>query len=124
MAFDKQLRGVNSPPVLADAEMNVRRAAGVRHRFDGAEVIMAVGIGQEPAVALEVIVAMVATLIVRVQINAVVINLPDFYERISHRLARSVQIRPVRCVMSPTAGVSESLTMIKSLSVSSGILSG
>ncbi len=82
MAFDEQLRGVDPSAVLADAEMDVGGAAGVGDGFDRAEIIAAIGTGEEAAVALEVFVAMVVALIVRVQINAVGIDLPDFDERI------------------------------------------
>src|SRR6266545_6230112 len=54
-----------------DREMNVRRAPGVRHRFDGAEEIFAGQAGQEPAEALEVGVALVAVSGARVQVGAV-----------------------------------------------------
>ena len=53
-----------------------------------------------------------------------VVDLPDFDEGVADGLPGRRQDAPVRCVISPMAGVIASLMMSRSLSVSSGSLSG
>lgn len=86
VALDQHLRGVDALAILADREVNVRRAAGVGNRLDGSEIIDPAGIGEEPPVALEIRVAF--PLVVRVptvQVDAMVIHLPDLHHRIPDR---------------------------------------
>ena len=82
--------------------------------------------GEEPAEALEVLVLLVllAVAVAGVQVDAVGVALPDLDQGVADRVALGVEDLPVRCVISPTAGVMSSLTMIRSLSVSSGSLFG
>ena len=57
MSVDEQLRGIDATPVLTDAEVDVRRATGIGDRLDRAEIVLAGGVGQKPAIALEIAVA-------------------------------------------------------------------
>ena len=60
MPFDQDLRRKDAPAVLAHRHVDVRGAKNtherVLDRLDGAEVVLALGVGEEPAVALEVLV--------------------------------------------------------------------
>src|SRR5262245_42824106 len=55
VSLDVQLRGQQFLAALLHLEMNVRRAARIRHRLDGAKVILTGRAGGEPAEALEVL---------------------------------------------------------------------
>ncbi len=111
-------------PLGLHREVNVRRPAGIRDRLDRTEVILARRTGEKPPEALEVAIAAFAIAAPRVQIRAVIVDLPDLDQRIAQRLAAGIENRPLRCVISPTAGVMPSLTINRSLSVSSGKWSG
>ncbi len=78
-------------PFWLTAEMNVGRAAGIVDGFDGAEIVAAVGGGKETAITLEILVALVLVVVVRVQVNAVSIDLPDFDEGVANRFARGAK---------------------------------
>ena len=67
--------------------MDVRRTARVGDRLDGAEVVFAGGTGEEAAEALEIGVPLRAAVAAFVEINAVMIDLPDFHQRVADRLA-------------------------------------
>src|SRR5579859_7459111 len=56
LALDVALRRQQLLAVALDLEMDVRRPAGIRDRLDRAEVVFAVGSGQEAAEALEILV--------------------------------------------------------------------
>ena len=124
VSLDQQLCRPDALAVLADGEMNVRRTTGVRHRLDGAEVVTAFDVRQKAAVSLEVGIAVFAPRIVTVDVRSVVIDLPDFDERVADRFARGTEDATGEMRNSPAAAVKELLRMIRSLSVSSGSLSG
>jgi hypothetical protein len=71
--------------------MDVRRAAGIRHRLDRAEVVFAAGAGEESAVALEVAIATAGVAAAGVQVDAVSVGLPDLDDRVADRLAARVE---------------------------------
>src|SRR5207245_1168627 len=54
MTVDEDLRGEQLLAALLDLDVDVRRATGIRHRFDGAEAILAIRPGGEATEALEV----------------------------------------------------------------------
>src|SRR5262249_22296477 len=56
VAGDEDLGREQLAVALLDLHMDVRGAAGIRHRLDGPEAILALGPGREPAEALEVLV--------------------------------------------------------------------
>jgi hypothetical protein len=91
MAVDQQLRGQHPLSVAADAHMDVRRAAGVGHGFDRAKIVLPGGTGQEPPVALEVLVASLLVAGAAVQVRALVVHLPDFDERVAEWRAGRVE---------------------------------
>ena len=124
LALDVALRRQQLLAGLLDLEVDVGRPARIGHRLDRAEVILAARTGQEPAEALEVGVAVRPPGISGVNVNSLAIHLPDLHERIATGLPRASRIRPLRWVTSPTAGVMPSLTIRRSLSVSSGSLLG
>ena len=96
----------------------------VGHRLDRAEIVLAGRAGQEAAEALKIGVELGAIFDVILEVGPVAIALPDLDDRIADRVAFGVQSFPLRCVISPTAGVIASLMMSRSLSVSSGSLVG
>lgn len=91
MSVDEQLRREDSFAVLAHADVNVWRAAGIGDRFNRAEVILALRVGQEAAVALEVFVAAVSITAARMQICAVIVDLPNLDEGVADGFALGVQ---------------------------------
>src|SRR5947207_1251012 len=56
VAIDEDLRGQHAAAVLADGNVDVRRAARIGHGLDRAEVILALRISQESTVALKILV--------------------------------------------------------------------
>src|SRR5262249_27854040 len=64
-------------PLHFDGEMNMRGAARVRHRFDRSESVFACGSRDEAPEPLEMLIARTTPAAGRVQIDAVVIDLPD-----------------------------------------------
>ena len=93
VALDVALGGEQLLPALLDLEVDVRRAAGVRDRLDGAEVVLAGRAGQEPAEALEVLVLLVLLLVAvgRVQVDALGVALPDLDQGVADRVALGVE---------------------------------
>ena len=111
---------------LLHLEVDVRRGpAGVRDRLDRAEAILARRPGGEPAEPLEVLVLVLLGAVAGVEIDLrwrrTARSRPS---RCGSGCPIASSTRPVRWVISPTAGVMLSLMMIRSLSVSSGSLSG
>src|SRR5262245_1562654 len=80
VALDIALRGQQFLAALFDFEVNMRRESWVRHRSYGTEVIFSTRCGHEAAKALEILVALVAVAGAAVQISAIVVTLPDFYD--------------------------------------------
>ena len=70
--------------------MNVRRTAGIGDRLQCAEAVAAAGIDQHAAVALERRVALVATGLARMVVNALRVALPDLDHRAPARGAGQV----------------------------------
>src|SRR5262249_9640239 len=90
LALDVALRREQLLALALDLEVDVRRAAGVGDRLEGAEVVLAAGAGQEAAEALEVLVALAAAGVVGVQVHALAVHLPDLDQRVAHRAALAV----------------------------------
>src|SRR5262249_30516201 len=86
ITLDVTLRGEQFALLALHLEMNVRRAAGVWHRLDGAEIIFASGTGEEPTVALEVFVAG-SVVVGGMKIDAMAVCLPDFDESVANGFA-------------------------------------
>src|SRR5204863_2205849 len=80
VAVDEDLRGEQLAAALLDLDVDVRRAAGVRHRLDGPEVVLAAGAGQEAAEALAVGVVAAAGAVAAVEVQAPVVYLPVLAE--------------------------------------------
>ncbi len=59
-----------------DGDVEMRSSSGIRHRLDGAEIIFTGGTREEPAIALEILVQLVAISSSRMQIDAVCVHLP------------------------------------------------
>ncbi len=87
MAVDEYLRGEQLSLAFVDADMDMRRAARIRHRFDGAEPVLAVRRGRERAVPLEIHIPPAAAAVSRVHLNPLAIDLPDFNGGVLDRLA-------------------------------------
>src|SRR6516164_9398251 len=84
MAGDEELGGQELAVAALDLEMNVRAAAGIRNRLDGAEAILALLIRSESAKALEVAVAAAAAVGAGVEVDAVAVDLPDLDDEVIH----------------------------------------
>src|SRR5262249_37658363 len=95
-AADEDLRGDQLAAALLDADVDVRRAAGVRHRLDGAEVVLAGRAGGEPTVALEVRVARLAGAVAGVDVHPPGVHLPDLDDRVLDRAPRDVEDLPAK----------------------------
>ena len=61
--------------------MDVRDSTGIRNWLNRAKVVFAFTVGEEPAVALEVSVSFFGAGRSRVQVDAAVVDLPDFNKR-------------------------------------------
>ena len=90
LAFDVALRRPLVASLHFDGVMNVPRALRIQCGFDRAEIIFAGRAGQEAAKALEIRVAL-RVRVFGVQINSVVVHLPDFHKRVANRIAFGVQ---------------------------------
>ena len=93
MAGEVHLRGQALEPRPADREVDVRRAAGIGDRLDGAEAIAAVRRGGGRAEALEVRIGGAAR-VARVMIDAERVALPDLDPGARHRAAIGVEQPP------------------------------
>src|SRR5262245_23461553 len=71
--------------------MDVRRAAGVGHRSDGAKVVAAVGARVGAAVTLEGLIAPLQARLLRMIVNAASVALPDLDPGAAHRLTALAQ---------------------------------
>src|SRR5437867_1802941 len=89
-ALDVTLCGPFLAALELEGKVNVPSATGIESRFDRAEIVFAAGAGQEPAKALKVRVAG-SVAVAAVQINAVIVHLPDFDQRVADRVAAAVQ---------------------------------
>lgn len=96
IAFDIALRGELVAPFHLHGEVNVRSATGIWNRLDGAEQVFARRAGQEATEPLKVRVSLVAIDAARVEISAVVIDLPDFHDCASDGLAAAVEYAPAQ----------------------------
>src|SRR5439155_18236008 len=90
LAFDVTLSGPLVASLHFNGEMNVAGASGVEHRFDGAEVVFTRRASQKASESLEVRVAR-GVFVAAVQINAVVVHLPDLDECVADGLSFGVQ---------------------------------
>ena len=90
IAFHKQLRGQTVLAGNRSPAMHVARTAGVDGGLDGAEQIFPVGSVQELADPLEVRVT-ISDGAVCVDVSAVVVCLPDFYQCAANRAARAIE---------------------------------
>src|SRR6266568_3293543 len=95
LAFDVTLRRPLLAPFHFDREVNVPCASRVEHGLDGAKIVFAAGAGQEPAKALEVFVALRVS-VTTVQIDPMVVHLPDFHQRVPYRIAFRVEDAPAQ----------------------------
>ena len=71
--------------------MNVPRAAGIQRRLDRAEIVLAAGAGEEPPKPLEVRVSPGMIVAAGVQIDPVVVNLPNLNQSIANGVALGVE---------------------------------
>src|SRR5437016_4680866 len=60
-----------------DLDVDVRRAAGIRDRLDGAEAVLAALVGRSAAEALEIGVALAHAAVGGVEVDSTVVYLPD-----------------------------------------------
>jgi hypothetical protein len=77
--------------VRGDGEMDMRCAAGIGHRLDGAKTIAAVTAGGEPPIALKVGVQRALAAIARMVVAAKRVALPDFDAGSGQRLAAFIE---------------------------------
>ena len=70
--------------------MDVRRASGIGRWFDGAEVVMTPGAGEEASIALEVLVPFVLSVGLGMEVDPLVVYLPDLDDGIAERLPLGV----------------------------------
>ena len=93
MPVDQQLRREHAPAVLADRDVDVRGPEDaderVVDRFDRPEVILALGVAEEAAVPLEILVEAGGLTAAGVHVRPGVVDLPDLDERVADRLART-----------------------------------
>ena len=127
MAGDEELGGQQLAVALLDLDVNVRAGRPgygtglmVRKRYSP---FVSVVNRPKPWKFLSCL-ASLPTAVGGVQVHRLGVALPDLDDGVVDRRAVGLSTRPVRCVISPMAGVIELLTMIRSLSVSSGSLSG
>ena len=90
LALNVALRGPFLAALHFDREVNVPGAPGIKHRLDGAEIVFAAGAGEEAAKALEVLVARRVS-VAAVQIDAVVVHLPDFDQGVADGRAARIE---------------------------------
>src|SRR5262245_37729656 len=84
MAVDVQLSANQFTLDLFPFEVDVWRGGGIRHRLDGAESVLAVGIRRETAEALKV---GISALLPLREIDRSRVALPDFDGRVADRRA-------------------------------------
>ena len=84
LASNVALRGPLFATLHLDGKMNVPRAAGIQSWLDRAEIVFAGGTSKEPAETLKILVAPRVIVAAGMQINSVVIDLPDFNQRIAY----------------------------------------
>src|SRR5690606_4046840 len=90
--FNEKLGGEHALVSLLHGHMPVQCAARVEARFDGAEAVLALFIGDDLAVPLEAWVAFLATLhTVAVNVASIVIRLPEFDEGTADRFAIGIE---------------------------------
>jgi len=71
------------------------RASRVEHRLDGAKIVFALEPVRKPAKSLEVFVALRVS-VTTVEIDAMVVHLPDFHERVPYGVALRVEDAPAQ----------------------------
>src|SRR5258708_34603530 len=90
LALDEHLRGQAALAALEHREMDVRRAARIRHRANGPEGVAAVRVREDGTEALEVRIARVLWLADLVRLPSGV-GLPDFHTRARTRLPAAIE---------------------------------
>src|SRR5712691_8176512 len=101
--------------------MDVRRAAGIRHRADRQEAVTARSVGDGLAVALEVLVARpVGAIVANVMVPAIGVALPDLDACAGYGVPSRSRTRPAIRVTTPFAGSGRPDTCTRSLSESAG----
>jgi hypothetical protein len=90
LAFDVTLRRPFIAPFHFDGEMNVAGTPRIKHRFDRAEIIFTAGPGHEPTKTLEIGFAF-GVFVAAVQINTIVVSLPDFDQHTAKWVPASIQ---------------------------------
>src|SRR5204863_2535782 len=92
MAFDQHLCGHQPMSGLARRHVNVWTTEcaieGILDWLNGAEVILAFGIGQKPAVTLKLLIEFALIPAFGVDIRTIYVGLPDLDEPVTNRLAR------------------------------------
>src|ERR1051325_6484702 len=91
MAFDVKLCREQLLAAAFDLVMNVRRAARIGQRLDGAEQIFATRTRNEPAEALKVLILLLRVAGLAVQIRPVVVALPDFHDGIANWITFGIE---------------------------------
>ena len=94
MAFDVALSRQQIFALRLHLVVNVRRPPRIRHWLDRAEKILARTAREETPEALEIPVALFRIARVRMQVGPAVVALPDFHERIAHRVALRIEDAP------------------------------
>ena len=94
MAFDVALRRQQIFPLRLHLVVNVRRPSRIRHRLDRAEKILARAASEKTPEALEIPFALFRIARARMQVGPAVVALPDFHERIAHRVALRIENAP------------------------------
>jgi hypothetical protein len=89
--LDVELSGKEALVPVGDCNMDVRGASGIGRRFDGAEVIVTLGICKKATIALEVLVPLVLSVGLGMEVDTLVVDLPDLDDGIADRLTLGVQ---------------------------------
>ncbi len=90
LAFDVALRRPFFTAFHFDREMNVAGTPRIKHRFDRAEIIFTAGPGHESTKTLEIGFAF-GVCVAAVQVNTVIIGLPDFDQHVAKWVPASIQ---------------------------------
>tara|TARA_B100001105_G_C22339214_1_gene420463 strand:+ start:221 stop:856 length:636 start_codon:yes stop_codon:yes gene_type:complete len=88
--LDVELSGEDALVPVRDCNMDVRCASGIGRRFDGTEVVLTPGAGEKASIALEVPVPLVLSVGLGMEVDPLVVYLPDLNDGIAERLAPGV----------------------------------
>ncbi len=91
LTLDVTLGGPLFAALEFDREMDVRRPAGVGDWLDRPKIILAGGTGEKPAETLEVRIALVVAVAALMEIDAVMIDLPDLDQGVADRIALGIE---------------------------------